>query len=109
MLPANGPASGSEHARQPIGDVRPDPQLGDADGQSGRVLDADVLDVDSGLFGHPEEPGQLTWPVWDDHLHCGEVARRTAVLAGDPVHAVAAPLQQVSDMLDGPIVAGRKV
>ena len=95
MLPANGPASGREHARQPGYCLWPDPQFGDADGQARRMLDADVLDIYARLVCSVEQPGQLAWPVRDDHLHSHEVPPRPAVLAGDAVHPGDPPLQQV--------------
>src|SRR5580693_7670539 len=108
MLPADGPASGSEHVREPGYYVRPDPQFGHADGQARRVLDAHVLDVDAGVVGSLEQPGQLARPVRDDYLDRGEVPGRAAMLARDPVHPVDPALEQVRDLLDGLLVASRE-
>ena len=58
------------------------------------MLDPDVLDVDAGRAGRREQPGQLAGLVGDDHLDHGELARRTAVLAGDPGHARLAAVEQ---------------
>src|ERR1700722_445596 len=107
MLPADRPASGSEHGRQLLGRLPADPELRDADRQAGGVLDAEVLDIDARITGRLEEPGQLPRPVRDDHLHDGQVRRRAAALARDPADTGAAAREQLAELLAGHVLAGR--
>src|ERR1700761_3834634 len=86
-LPAYRPSGVRERGNQRAGRLRPDRQLGHAERGPGRVLDADVLDVDPGRGGRLEQPGQFAGPVADHHLDAGEVPGRAPVLAGDPGHA----------------------
>ena len=106
MLPAYRPASGREHARQAGYLIRPHPQFGYADGQAGRMLDADILDVDACLARRHEQPGELARPVRYHHLHRSEGPSRPAVLAGDAMHSVDPALQKIGDPLDCLLVTG---
>jgi ABC-2 type transport system permease protein len=96
-LAADRPAARLQRVQQRAGLGGADRELGHADRQPGRVLDPDVLDVDAGPPRRVEQPGQLAGLVTDDDLDHGELARRAAVLAGNPGHPGLADVEQRGD------------
>src|SRR6202046_1793858 len=82
-LSADGPAARFHGVEQGVGLVGADGKLSDADRETRRVLEPDVLDVHPGGPGRVEQPGQLTRTVGDDHLDQAEIPRLAAVLARD--------------------------
>src|SRR5580700_7917129 len=104
MLPADGPSPGSQHGRQPTDGLWFHPELGDANRQSGRVLDVDVLDVDACLARRVEQPGQLAGAVRDDYLRESEARGRAAALAGEPGHPGRAAFEQLGQFLAGQLL-----
>ena len=85
-----------------LGHRRRDGELDQADGLPGRVLDAHVLDVDPGVAGVGEQPGQLAGLV----RRARPAPRRTtwaaAVLAGQPGPPGVAPEQELAQRRSGP-------
>src|ERR1700735_4450750 len=93
-LSADGPAARLPGDEQGVGLVGADGKLSDADRETRRVLEPDVLDVHPGGPGRVEQPGQLTRAVGDDHLDQAEIPRLPAVLARDAGDPGPAPVEQ---------------
>src|ERR1700761_8122874 len=98
-LPAYWPSGVRQRGNQCAGGLRPDRELGHAERGAGRVLDADVLDVDAGRGGRREQPGQFTGLVAEHDLDGGEGAGRSPVLAGNAGHPGPALVQQPGQLL----------